>query len=487
MSHPAFGVWTWRHAGVALPRDARLLDPARPGPNTAPTAYNQEGLIVSAADAGAARAVAKALRDALRAMDCDFDGPSWLAAGEPTLREAPGLGRNDPMTSGVRLRPFDRGSGVPDPWLVLAELRANPDPAVARSVGLNHVLTSAEQPGGNPFAIGHGRVGLDSYGILGLGGRGPVTFVGPSPQAPEGHRRPRVVLLDTAVGDHPWFTADPTTATFNLADGRVLGVDIHPYPRLDGNDAIPHRLTGAVGTHTGHGTFIAGLLRQACPGVQIVALPVMGADGVVPEHMLIRALDLVLTKQLEEPGWADAIVMSLGYYNESPADVDYSSGLRTLLLKLGTAGVAVFAAAGNDATERPSFPAAFAVDPRFAPAKVLPPVSVAALNPDGTLAQFTNDGPWVTAEAIGVNLVSTAPVSLDGSARAAGTAAGGGLRSGIDVDNFSSGFESWSGTSFAAPVLAGEYLRRLVVADFPTSSADRRRLLPIGRNRARTG
>ena len=69
--------------------------------------------------------------------------------------------------------------------------------------------------------------------------------------------------------------------------------------------------------------------------MQIVALPVMGTDGVVPEHMLIRALDLVLTKQLEEPGWADAIVLSLGYYNESPADADYSSGLKTLLVKLG--------------------------------------------------------------------------------------------------------------------------------------------------------
>ena len=446
---------------------------------------------MSAADAGVARLVAHALRDALRVMDCDFDGPSWLAPGETTLRESASPSRNDAMTSGVRLRPFDGAFGVPDPWLVLAELRANPDPAVARSVSLNHILTSAEQPGGNPFAIGHGRVGLDSYGVPGSGGRGPVTFVGLSPRAPAGRRRPRVVLLDTAVGDHPWFDRDPATATFTLSDGRVLGEDIHPYPRLDGEDAangaMPHRLTGAVGTHTGHGTFISGLLRQSCPGVQIVALPVMGTDGVVPEHMLIRALDLVLTKQLEQPGWADAIVMSLGYYNESPADIEYSSGLKTLLVKLGAAGVAVFAAAGNDATERPSYPAAFAVDPEFAAPDVLPPVSVAALNPDGTPAQFTNDGPWVTAEAIGVNLVSTAPVSLDGSTLPAGSAPGGRRRSDLDIDNFRGGFESWSGTSFAAPVLAGEYLRRLMAAGFPTCPVDRRNLLPLGRTRARPG
>ena len=439
---------------------------------------------MSAADAGAAQRGAHALRDALRVMDCDFDGPGWLATGD-TAHEEP----TDAMTSGVRLRPFDGVSGVPDPWLVLAELRAHPDPTVGRSVGLNHILTTAEQPGGNPFAIGHGRVGLDSYGVLGVGGRGPLTFVGPAPRPPVGQRRPRVVLLDTAVGDHPWFTADPATATFSLTDGQVLGESIHPYPRPYGAASITggilHRLLGLVGSHTGHGTFISGLLRQSCPGVQIVALPVMGTDGVVPEHMLIRALSLVLTKQLDAPGWADAVVLSLGYYNESPADSEYSSGLKTLLVKLCAAGVAVFAAAGNDATDRPSYPAAFAVDPEFAAPDVLPLVSVAALNPDGTPAQFTNDGPWVIAEAIGVNLVSTAPVSLDGSRLVTGTSLPGGRRSAIDPDNFRGGFESWSGTSFAAPVLAGEYLRRLMVAGFPARNADRRDLLPVGRTRAR--
>ena len=117
------------------------------------------------------------------------------------------------------------------------------------------------------------------------------------------------------------------------------GDEIHPYPRDDGFDAVVtdvgNPLVGTLETHAGHATFICGLLRQACPEADIIALPLMGSDGVVPEHMLIRALDLVLAKQLDEPGSVDAVVMSLGYYNETPDDLDYSSGLKLLLVKLG--------------------------------------------------------------------------------------------------------------------------------------------------------
>jgi hypothetical protein len=443
-----------------------------------PTAYNQDGLIVSAPDAAVALLVAEALRATLQPMECGFDGPDWL---EPTTAahqtRAPQLPTADIFTAGVRLKPLEGRAGAPDPWAILTALRRHPNPAVADSVSLNHLLTSAEQVGGNPFAIGHGRVGLDSYGVPGFGGRGPVTFVGPRPRPAAGWR-PRVVLLDTAIGEHPWFTSEPPVSEFSMSDGSVVGDQIHPYPRDDGVPAaaapITNPLLGTLGSRAGHGTFIAGLLRQACPDVQIVALPVMGTDGVVPEHMLIRALDLVLAKQLDDPGWADAVVMSLGYYNETVEDVEYSSGLKALLVRLGRAGVAVFAAAGNDATSRPSYPAAFAVDPAFDEPDVLPLMSVAALNPDGTLAAFSNDGPWVIAKALGVNVVSTAPTTLNGGS--APESDFGGRRS-VDPDGFSGGFAVWSGTSFATPILAGRYLRALSAHDGPTPTGVRRKLL----------
>ena len=375
MSVPAWEAFA-RGPARSLPARTRLLDPRRPGPATVPTAYNQDGLIVSAPDAAVALLVAEALRATLQPMECGFDGPDWL---EPTTAahqtRAPQLPTADIFTAGVRLKPLEGRAGAPDPWAILTALRRHPNPAVADSVSLNHLLTSAEQVGGNPFAIGHGRVGLDSYGVPGFGGRGPVTFVGPRPRPAAGWR-PRVVLLDTAIGEHPWFTSEPPVSEFSMSDGSVVGDQIHPYPRDDGVPAaaapITNPLLGTLGSRAGHGTFIAGLLRQACPDVHIVALPVMGTDGVVPEHMLIRALDLVLAKQLDDPGWADAVVMSLGYYNETVEDVEYSSGLKALLVRLGRAGVAVFAAAGNDATSRPSYPAAFAVDPAFDEPDVLP-------------------------------------------------------------------------------------------------------------------
>lgn len=437
---------------------------------------------MSAPDPAGVARIAGALREVLRNMRCDFEGPSWLseetAAGDQTGRGAPAL------TTGVRLKSLDGGTGLPDPWSVLMELRAHPDRSVASSISLNHVLSTAEQPGGNPFAIGHGRIGLDDYGRPGSGGRGPVTLVGGAPRPRAARSKPRVMVLDTAVGLHPWFEDDPVFVSFTTHDGRRASEEIHPYPRDDQQkvavNAIANPMLGGLGTHTGHGTFIAGLLRQACPEAVIVALPLMGTDGVVPEHMLIRALDLVLTKQADEPGWCDAVVLSLGYYNETPDDVTYSSGLKALLLALARAGVAVFAAAGNDATTRPSFPAAFAVDREFAADDVLPMHSVAALNPDGTVAAFSNSGPWVSASALGVNLVSAAPVSLDGSSSPSVIA---GRRAMIDLDNLRGGFASWSGTSFATPLLAGQYLASLVAEGLP--EFDRRQLLLRNLSRSR--
>ena len=96
-------------------------------------------------------------------------------------------------------------------------------------------------------------------------------------------------------------------------------------------------------------------------------------------------------------------------------DKTYTAGLRLLILALSAMEVAVFCAAGNDSTQRRSYPAAFCDDPAFADGAHLPMASVAALNPDSTVALFSNDGDWVNAEAPGANLVSTAPVLAQGA------------------------------------------------------------------------
>ncbi|SDP32229.1 Subtilase family protein [Nakamurella panacisegetis] len=435
----------------------------------AATAYRSTGLVLHAPDDEAGERIRRAVTEVAARRD-------WVVSA----------GR-----SGVSLAPAESSVGPIDSREVVAELRRHVDPQVAAGVGLDHLMTTAEQFGGNPFAIGHGRTGLDRYGDSGYAGRGPVNFVVPTPRPGSPERAPRVVVLDTGLGDHPWFTAYPAKTVVTMNDGRTIGPEIDPASikgiDADGTGAVANALLGTLASHSGHGTFIAGLIRQACPEADIVALAVMGADGIVAESTLTDALTLLADRQREEPGWADALVLSLGYYAETADDLAYNTALKRILVELGRLGVAVFCAAGNDATDRPSYPAAFAVDEDFAAPDVVPLVSVAALNPDGSVALFSNDGPWVTAEALGVNLVSTAPVTSDGSARAGVHVRGpqGRPRGGVDPDAFGNGFASWSGTSFAAPVLAGQYLRTLAEAGFPPI-AERARLVPIGRGVRRT-
>ena len=109
--------------------------------------------------------------------------------------------------------------------------------------------------------------------------------------------------------------------------------------------------------------------------------------------------------------------------------------------------------------------------------------SVAALNPDSTIALFSNEGDWVNAEAPGANLVSTAPRLAQGSWNPDTSFIGPGntRRGTVDPDSFVAGFSTWSGTSFAAPVLAGRYLARLAEKEVARTVSARRPLIGLGR------
>jgi subtilisin family serine protease len=92
----------------------------------------------------------------------------------------------------------------------------------------------------------------------------------------------------------------------------------------------------------------------------------------------------------------------------------------------------VVACAGNAATDRPFWPAA-----------LKPVIAVAALDGDER-AWFSNYGWWVDACAPGVGVVSCF-VQFDGTRPRANH---------VDPDEFQ-GYAAWSGTSFAAPAVAG--------------------------------
>ena len=108
----------------------------------------------------------------------------------------------------------------------------------------------------------------------------------------------------------------------------------------------------------------------------------------------------------------DVINMSFGTVDKVESKV-----LNEAIAEAEKAGIVVVAAAGNDGTGS-----------RHYPASVSGVLSVAALTVDGTrLAPFSTRGGWVDLAAPGVDITSTAPC----------------------------GYGTWSGTSMAAPFVAG--------------------------------
>ena len=503
--------------------DARVLDPATAvrlpgGPAPTTTVYRGAWLLLTGPTADRIRELIAVVDAVAGELDLVVTDPSPLDVTERgadieehnrlanllALAEQTGT----PLVVPVRLRPTsDQPAPAVDVWPVLQRIRARGDAELTAAVGLDHLMFAAADIGGNPFtargfsisgnpftARGFSLIGgnpftargfaagTESYLYAGSGGHGPVAVVMAEPRG-AGKHHPHVVVLDTGVGQHPWFSTQPVQRSLTLSDGQHVGLDVSTAAAVagdpEGAGAVADPMTGMLASHAGHGTFIAGLLRQTCPDATISGLRIMDADGVVPESTLTTALIGLGVKLAQEPGTLDALVLSLGYYAETAEDLAYTAGLRDLLLILAQRGVVTFVAAGNDSSQERCYPAGFADDPAFD--DHLPLVAVAALNPDRTVALFSNDGPWVRGAAAGANVVSTAPVGAQGAnqANVALTGPGKRRRGTIDPDNFSSGFATWSGTSFAAPVLAGRYLQRLIAEDCPLDVSARRALVPV--------
>ena len=313
-----------------------------------------------------------------------------------------------------------------------------------------------------------------------------MMYAGPMPvRRPDDEivgRRPVVATLDTGCGKHPWLVGV-------VKPGPALGK--RPIGYVD-DQTDPEKwfdqvgaLDGGIDPLAGHGTFIAGLIHQACPDADIVAWRVVGSDGPIVESDLVKALkgiaELARRHRDGEDGGhpIDVLSLSIGYYHETPEDVLFDKTMYDVLRTLGECGVSVVCSAGNDATARPMFPAAFApwADGQGeikAEKDVVPVVSVGALNPNGTDALFSNSGPWVRAYAPGAALMSTLPPSFQGGQQPqARSEAYMRTRESIDPDDFSGSFALWSGTSFSAPLFAGQVAAKLV--DTITEDPDRRK------------
>lgn len=280
-----------------------------------------------------------------------------------------------------------------------------------------------------------------------------------------------VAILDTGCAPHPWL--DGVVTTTAALDGSPIGyVDAATDPDLVGDLAGP--LDGSIDPLSGHGTFIAGLVHQGCPDADILSWRVVPSAGLLVESDWITALkqiaELVRRDRAGLPGGRaiDVLSLSMGYYHETPEDALFDPTLYDVLADLGRHGVVVVCSAGNDATDRPTFPAGFApwsngAGPVPASPDRVPIVSVGALNPNGrTDALFSNAGQWVRVYVPGAAVMSTMPALQGGLLPTARTRCLGRVRESIDPDDFRGGFAVWSGTSFAAPYFAGQVAAALL-------------------------
>jgi subtilisin family serine protease len=211
---------------------------------------------------------------------------------------------------------------------------------------------------------------------------------------------------------------------------------------------------GKLDFAAGHGTFAAGIVRLVDPEARIKIYRALDSDGFASEIDVACAMIHAVKE-----GRADVLNVSCGMRTVDDApSVAFQLALdviEEIAVKRGRE-VVVVASAGNYGNTRPVWPAAFS----FIPAYKDRVVSVAALNARHQRAGWSSRGKWVTCSCVGQGIVSTfVPGEEDpefskhhprwphpDSYPLAGQ---------LDA------WAVWSGTSFAAPQIAGAISRTM--------------------------
>ncbi|WP_326552127.1 S8 family peptidase [Micromonospora sp. NBC_01813] len=206
-----------------------------------------------------------------------------------------------------------------------------------------------------------------------------------------------------------------------------LAGDVHPLwlggsylPEPDDED--PLYLSGTqLALQGGHGTFVAGVVRQAAPGVRVDPESALDANGIGDEESLVGAISRLGPQ-------VTIVNLSLGYFTQHDQPPLPLANTLAALPKT----MVVVAAAGNAGTNRPSWPAA-----------LTGVLAVAAVEPGDkgpAPAGYSSHGSWVDASTYG-DRTST---YVDGQL----------ILPGQPILPFQ-GFAAWAGTSFATGHVSG--------------------------------
>jgi subtilisin family serine protease len=223
---------------------------------------------------------------------------------------------------------------------------------------------------------------------------------------------PDTGLLEGAAG-HPWLA------------GVTGQVDALPPPDGGGVVMIPQ--------YAGHGTFVAGVARCMAPAATVQVTSDFTTAGALSEFELVLRLNQALGLGVN--------IISLSAGGTTRHNRPLLSFTSFWNSYRNYKGVLLVAAAGNNSTSRPFWPAAF---PEV--------VGVGALSADMRgRAYFSDYGPWVDVYAPGQDLVNAYAV---GTYKYREPPHRG-------VERAFYGMARWSGTSFATPLVSGLIAARM--------------------------
>ena len=253
-----------------------------------------------------------------------------------------------------------------------------------------------------------------------------------------------VAVIDTGVLlDHPdlagQFSAD---GGYDFIRSDAISKDKQPGIDTDPNDPGD----SATGGSSFHGTHVAGTVAAAtnfdsggkgvagvAPGVKIMPLRVLGTGGGTSYDILqaVRYAASLPNDSNDVPASkADIINLSLG-------GGAYSQAEQAVYTDARNAGVIIIAAAGNESTSNPSYPAAYAGV-----------ISVSAVDINKQLAPYSNFGTSIDVAAPGGNTGR----DINGDGYSDGVLSTAGDDSG---NNIAFVYKFYQGTSMAAPHMAG--------------------------------
>ncbi len=277
------------------------------------------------------------------------------------------------------------------------------------------------------------------------GGQGTPQLLAPG-KKPPAHKQVNatagagvtVAVIDTGIGEDVAIRTDDWLAGIPIKKGD--NVDVLDEP------GSPKGLDAGAG----HGTFVAGVVRQVAPAADVRIYRALDSDGVGSEEGIACAI---------VRAWRDgATIINLSLGQESYGD--YPPVALAAALDLISDDVIVVAAAGNLGGIAPDDPAA--TRPHW-PAAFRRVVGVGGLDPKGKPATWSKRGSWVDASTVGEGIVST---FVPGTAEATPQNQTPPPPTFVAPDPWA----TWLGTSFAAPqicglvaatIAPGKYLQRI--------------------------